>query len=217
MPVLRLEDNPPTIAKYGVAVDVLPRFTGFRRPKRGVNRWYVAQVKSQQERKLAAELVAHKVSYYLPMQAAKVKRGSDREVDGMRLMFPGYLFFFGDPHDWSTVKETRRTWQIIDVRDQVMIQDELKGILLGQKHLQFDSWKAFVAGRAVRFISGPMKGYEGVVEGRDFNGEGEAVVQLSVSLLGCASFKTTNLGDLELIDGKEKGPTRSRPASGQPG
>src|SRR5215207_7994586 len=112
MPTLTIEQNPPPIAIRGYPSSRLPK-------KREGFEWYLACVKSRQEKKLAFELLGNGTSYYLPMEQYNAE-AAGRRVRAFRLLFPGYLFFYATPEERVNLPSEVHTM----VYSRITVQDE---------------------------------------------------------------------------------------------
>jgi transcription antitermination factor NusG len=125
--------------------------------------WWVAHVRSRQEKLLARYLRDHDVPLYLPQMEKRVRRSGRTFVSYLPL-FAGYVFFRGDRDSRLHALKSNVVVSILEPVDQSEIGQELK-----QLHdLQLTDAKLqphpFVApGDAVLITEGAFEGYRGVV------------------------------------------------------
>ena len=86
--------------------------------------WWVAHVKSRQEKALARHLQPLGIPYYLPQREQKIRRAGRNFVSYLPL-FPGYLFFRGTDDDRYAAHRSKLVAQVIEVVDQPLLDAEL--------------------------------------------------------------------------------------------
>jgi transcriptional antiterminator NusG len=142
--------------------------------------WFVLHTKSRQEKILANELAARRVSHYLPL----VKRHrlyGNRKAIVEEPLFPGYVFLFGTPDQAYQADRTRRVANIIRVNNQRQLEWELHNIKLAlSKDAPLDPYPHLVKGQRVEVRSGPFQGLQGIIEDR----AKESRLILQVDVLG---------------------------------
>jgi transcriptional antiterminator RfaH len=122
----------------------------------------VLHVKSRQEKSLSQDLAAIGAAHFLPL----VKRERRRVVTDVPL-FPGYLFLRGSREDAFRADRTRRVANIITVKDQQQLNDELWNLHLALgRGVAPDEYKWIQRGVRVEVVSGPLQGLRGVIEDR---------------------------------------------------
>ena len=141
--------------------------------------WYVAHVRSRQEKLLARFLAQRGIAFYLP-QTEKALHGGGRVRSSWLPLFPGYVFFRGDGSARDAVVRSDLAVTVLDVDDQRLLNGELRQIrqlqLSGASLIPYDD---IVPGEPVRITEGVFAGYDGVVE-RNARG---ARLLVSISLL----------------------------------
>lgn len=143
-----------------------------------LGKWIVLHVKSRQEKSLAQDLAAIGATHFLPL----VKRERRRVVSDVPL-FPGYLFLRGSREDAFRADRTRRVANIISVKDQQQLNDELWNLHLALgRGVAPDEYKWIQRGVRVEVMSGPLQGLRGVVEDRRSMNR----VILQIQMLGTA-------------------------------
>jgi transcription antitermination factor NusG len=141
--------------------------------------WWVAHVKSRQEKALARHLQPHGIPYYLPQREQKIRRAGRNFVSYLPL-FPGYLFFRGTDDDRYAALRSNVVARVIEVVDQPLLDTEL-----GRLHTLQESGVPLVShpyiepGSAVSISDGPFCGYEGIV----IRAKGQLRIVVSISLL----------------------------------
>lgn len=125
--------------------------------------WWVAHLRSRQEKLFARHLAQRGIAYYLP-QAEKRVRRSNRTFTSYIPLFPGYVFFRGEKADTAVALRTNVVVKILTPYDQATIQDELRqihdlqllnGRLTPHPHLH--------TGDAVVITEGVFAGFRGVI------------------------------------------------------
>lgn len=182
--MLKITENPPVI---------WPETTSIRD---FVNRWWVAHTKSRNEKALAHDLIAKGVSYFLPM-TWKVQRKSGRTLRSLLPLFGGYLFFTGEENARLEVLRTNRVANIIEVKDQKKLVDELAQIeqalragapLLPHKYLK--------AGQRCRVVGGPLMDLQGLI----VRTKNAMRLVLQVDMLGQAASVEIDTDMIEVLD-----------------
>lgn len=141
--------------------------------------WYVAHVRSRQEKVLARFLRERSIPFYLPLTPHEIRAGGRTRTSYLPL-FPGYVFFRGRRSGRDTVVRSDLAVNILDVDDQELIGSELRQLrqlqLSGASFIHYD---AILPGEPVRVTEGVFAGYRGVVVR---SARGDRLV-VSVSLL----------------------------------
>lgn len=125
--------------------------------------WWVAHVRSRQEKALARELLRKAIPYYLP-QTTQEKRRSGRTFRSHLPLFTGYLFLRGTPRAVEPARRDAATVSLIEVPDQALLHGELSQI----RRLQLAGASLipvveYVPGDHVRIREGVFAGYTGIV------------------------------------------------------
>jgi transcription antitermination factor NusG len=125
--------------------------------------WWVAHVRSRQEKALARHLVRSDVPFYLPLHEKRVRRGGRQFVSHLPL-FPSYVFCRGRGDERLAALRTHLVCQILDVAHQDVLTAELAQLrFLQESGASLAPHPALDPGDAVRVIQGPFEGYVGVV------------------------------------------------------
>ncbi len=133
---------------------------------RGTHPWWVAFVRSRQEKRLArylSELAGPGVGFYLP-QAEKVVRRAGRTFVSTLPLFPGYLFFRGGAEARREALRSNLIVEVLPVLDQAGLEGELASLWqLQQSGAPLVSHPYLEAGDEVEIVDGPLKGWTGTV------------------------------------------------------
>ena len=141
--------------------------------------WWVAHVRSRQEKALARHLQPLGIPYYLPQREQKIRRAGRNFVSYLPL-FPGYLFFRGTDDDRYAALRSDLVGRVIDVVDQPLLDAELGRLLtLQESGLPLVSHPYIEPGSAVSITDGPFRGYSGIV----IRAKGRLRIVISISLL----------------------------------
>jgi transcription antitermination factor NusG len=141
--------------------------------------WWVAHVKSRQEKALARHLQPLGIPYYLPQREQKIRRAGRSFVSYLAL-FPGYLFFRGTDDDRYAAFRSDLVARVIDVVDQPLLDAELGRLrTLQESGLPLVSHPYIEPGSAISITDGPFRGYEGIV----LRAKGRLRIVISISLL----------------------------------
>jgi transcription termination/antitermination protein NusG len=141
--------------------------------------WWVAHVKSRQEKTLARHLQPLGIPYYLPQREQKIRRAGRNFVSHLPL-FPGYLFFRGTNDDRYAAHRSNLVAQVIEVVDQPLLDAELGRLrTLQESGLPLVSHPYIEPGSAVSITDGPFRGYEGIV----LRSKGRLRIVVSISML----------------------------------
>jgi len=182
--LLKPSENPPIITPD---VESVRDFIG---------QWWVAHVKSRNEKALAHDLIRRNIHYFLPM-SWKVRRQSHRTIKSLLPLFGGYLFFCGDENERVELLRTNRVANLIDVGDQEKLVDELAQIEHALRAgVSLIPHEYFRAGQRCRIIGGPLAGLTGIV----IRSGKTTRLLLQVDLLGQAASVETNIDMIEVID-----------------
>ena len=149
--MLKAHENPPIAWPEETAIK---DFTGL---------WWVAHVKSRNEKALAHDLVQKEINYFLPM-TWKVSRWRGRKIRSLLPLFGGYLFFCGEETQRLDILRTNRVANLIEVKNQMKFLGELMQIeqaisagapLLPHKYIK--------TGQQCRVLTGPLADLQGIV------------------------------------------------------
>jgi len=182
--MLKASENPPILYPQGCTLEEIH------------GQWWVAHVKSRNEKALAQNLGKWEIPYFLPL-IEKRSRRKGRTYKTLLPIFSGYLFFCGDQEQRHQALTTNRIAQVIEVADQKQLIRELvpiyKAITSG---LPMDCHKRLDVGKRCRVTGGPLMGAEGIV----LRQENQLRILLEVKILGQAAAVEIDADLLEEID-----------------
>ena len=125
--------------------------------------WWVAHLRSRQEKLLARYLRDHEIPFYLP-QMEKRARKSGRTFVSYLPLFAGYLFFRGGREEKVTALKSNVVVSVLEPLDQAEIAEELKQLhALQLTDAELRPHPFVSAGDAVLITEGAFEGYRGVV------------------------------------------------------
>ena len=125
--------------------------------------WWVAYVRSRQEKGLARHLARHGVGFYLPQAEKRTRRAGRTQVSSLPL-FPGYLFFRGPAEARRTALRSDLIVEVLGVLDQERLQTELEGLWrLQQAGAPLVPHPYIEVGDEVEIVDGPFRGWTGTV------------------------------------------------------
>jgi len=158
--------------------------------------WWVAHTKSRNEKALAQDLIRKKICYFLPM-INKVIRRKGRTTRSLLPLFSGYLFFCGEEEQRISLLKTNRVANIIEVKDQETLLDELSQI---EQALRAGAplmpYKYIKAGQRYRVKAGPLADLHGVV----VRTKGNTRLVLQIDMLGQAASVEIDVDMIEILD-----------------
>lgn len=141
--------------------DVFPEDLSFR-PEDGPP-WWVAHVRSRQEKVLARHLREGRIPYFFPQSKREITSGGRRRYAFLPL-FSGYVFFRASRETLATVWRSNVVSNILEVEVQEGLAAELEQIHdLLKRGASLVAHEELTAGEAVRIQEGPFKGYTGIV------------------------------------------------------
>ena len=142
-------------------------------------RWFVAHVRSRQEKVFARYLLQKRVPFYLP-QMERIAERASRRFRSYLPLFAGYVFFRGDDGARDVAVRSGAAVRIIDTDDQELLAAQLGQIrALQLAGASFSVCEELGPNDVVTITEGPFCGYVGaVVRG----GRGDRLV-VSLSLL----------------------------------
>ena len=196
--MLKASENPPVIWPE---VESVRDFAGL---------WRVAHTKSRNEKALAQDLIRKHISYFLPM-SWRVRRRNRRTIRSLLPLFGGYLFFCGEESQRIELWRTNRIANIIEVKDQQRLLDELLQIEQALRAgAPLAPHKYIKVGQRCRVIAGPLADLQGIVVGvpkRKKERPGEPVktknitrLVLQIDMLGQAASVEIDVDMIEMLD-----------------
>jgi transcription antitermination factor NusG len=140
-------------------------------------RWWVAHVRSRQEKSLARYLLQHEIAYYLPQIEKKTKRGY-RTITSYLPLFPGYLFFCGFERQTSRALRSQVVVKLLAPFDQLEFENDLRQLYeLQQSNARLTLYPHLRSGDSVLITEGVFAGYQGVIVRE--RSEGRLIVSVS--------------------------------------
>lgn len=125
--------------------------------------WWVAHVRSRQEKLLARHLMKRGIGYFLPQSKREIVTGGRRRQSHVPL-FSGYVFFRADRNKLGEVWRSNTLANLIEVEDQKQLHQELvqiSSLLFSGASLRI--YQDLLPGDPVKIHEGPFKGYQGVI------------------------------------------------------
>jgi len=127
--------------------------------------WYAAYTNAHHEKRVAEQLAARAVEYFLPLYSSR-RRWQDRHVHLQLPLFPGYVFVRISLGQRMRVLQVPSVAHLVSIKGQpVPIPDEemerirsgLSASLCAKPH------PFLTVGRRVRIVRGPLEGLEGIL------------------------------------------------------
>jgi transcription antitermination factor NusG len=149
--LLKASENPPISWPEGKPIR---DFSGL---------WWVAHTKSRNEKALARNMMHKNIAYFLPM-IWKVRCQRGRMMRSLLPLFSGYLFFCGNENQRIETLRTNRVANLIEVKDQGKLLEELSQIEQAfRAGADLSPHRYIKAGQHCRVIAGPLAGLQGIV------------------------------------------------------
>lgn len=133
--------------------------------------WYVTYTCANHEKRVAAELAARSVEYFLPLFRS-VHRWKDRRVALDLPLFPGYVFVRFALRDRLRVLQIPSVVRLVGFNGQpAALPDEEMEILRSglTRQLGAEPHPYLSVGRRVRITNGPLAGLEGILKRKKNN------------------------------------------------
>src|SRR5262249_43976865 len=112
--------------------------------------WWVAHVRSRQEKALARHLLPLEIPFYLPQWERTIRRSGRTFVSYLPL-FPGYVFFRGTPTERIAALRSNLIVRVLEVTDQRALGSELLQVRsLQEAGAELIPYVEFVPGDPVR-------------------------------------------------------------------
>jgi len=141
--------------------------------------WWVAWVRSRQEKGLARHLAGRGVGFYLPQASKQTLRAGRSFVSSLPL-FPGYLFFRGPAAARLEALQSNLIVQVLPVLGQEELQRELVSLWqLQQSGAPLIPVPYLEVGDEVEVMDGPFRGWTGKV----LREKGKLRLVVSITLL----------------------------------
>jgi transcription antitermination factor NusG len=143
-------------------------------------RWWIVYTRSRREKDLMRRLIASRRSFYCPIISKRSRAPSGRIRTSFVPLFPGYVFLYGNDDDRLAAFTTNCVAWANPVADDQRLMYELRQIrALIDSNVPITPEERLDTGIAVRVMSGPLRGQEGVVIER----RGKRRLLVSVDLL----------------------------------
>ncbi|MBI9018308.1 MAG: UpxY family transcription antiterminator [Phycisphaerae bacterium] len=127
------------------------------------SKWWVAHVKSRNEKAFAWNLHQWEIPYFLPL-IEKVTQKKGRKFRSQLPLFTGYMFFHANEDQRSQALCSNRIANLIEVIDQQRFIEELKAVHLAiSSGFSVETHSGLAVGKRCRVVAGPLIGQEGVV------------------------------------------------------
>lgn len=183
MPIISLKRNPPS-----------------RFPEKSIldsdSNWWIAKVKSRQEKILAFKLLELGIEYYLPFYAkVSIRKNTGKKQTSILPLFPSYVPFVYESSPYELLQENSVA-TILPIKRQEQFKKELNRIYEatenGEKLTPFEYGK-FNIGSSVQVRSGAFKGVVGRV-----NSVKDSSIVLNVCSIGSVLL-TVDYEDLDFL------------------
>ncbi|HBO43954.1 MAG TPA: antitermination protein NusG [Planctomycetaceae bacterium] len=141
--------------------------------------WWTIYTRSRQEKALARELAARRISFFLPLINKKTQYGR-RTITSSLPLFPNYVFLFGSEEDRVASLATNRVSRILAVSNGDDLRRDLihvRRLIASGVPLTVES--RWTPGQRVRVKRGPLMGLEGTILRR----QGQTRLLVSVDFL----------------------------------
>src|SRR5215469_7320867 len=123
--------------------------------------WYAAYTCANHEKRVAAELRARTVEYFLPLYSS-MRRWKDRRVSLEMPLFPGYVFVRLALRDRLRVLQIPSLVRLVSFNGlpTALSDTEMEILQSGlSRHLRAEPHPFLTAGRRMRIRSGPLAGF----------------------------------------------------------
>jgi transcription antitermination factor NusG len=127
-------------------------------------RWWIVSTRSRREKDLMRRLVASQKSFYCPIISKRSRASSGRIRTSFVPLFPGYVFLYGDDDDRRAAFTTNCVaWANVVADDERLVRELRQIRNLIASNVPITPEERLETGIAVRVMTGPLKGQEGVV------------------------------------------------------
>jgi len=182
--LLKVSENPPIVWPEEKSIR---DFAGL---------WWVAHTKSRNEKALAKDLIHKDISYFLPM-SWRIRRRRGRTIRSLLPLFSGYLFFCGKEPQRLEVLRTNRVANLLAVKDQQRLLDELFQIEQALRTgVTLIPHRYIKAGQYCRVIGGPLADLQGIV----VKTRSTTRLLLQIDMLGQATSVEIDTDMIEIIE-----------------
>lgn len=160
-------------------------------------KWYAIYVKSRTEKKVAAELEAEALDFYLPLEK-RLKQWSDRRKWVEEPLFRSYIFVHIEAQDYyralvrGTVKYVSFEGKAAPVPPQ---QIEAIKVYLNEKEPIHEADEDWETGKEVEVIAGKLTGLKGLL----LEARGKTRVKVEIEVVGSAIILQISKSKLRLL------------------
>lgn len=163
--------------------------------------WWVAHVRSRQEKRLARLLLLRDVPFFLPHREKRTRRAG-RSFVSYSPLFPGYVFFRGAERERLEALSSRVVVRFLPVEDPTLLQAELLQLRrLQLSGAELEPVDEIALGDAVRVVDGPFRGNTGIV----LREPGRARLVVSISMLRRSVAVELDRRDVSRLSGHVRG------------
>lgn len=162
--------------------------------------WFALRVRSRHEFVTRNELAKKGVETYLPA-ATKLRRWKDRKKQVDFPLFPGYLFVSVAPRPDEFLKALKTRGAVSFVclepgQPSPVSREEIQSLrIILQSEGEYDIYPEMKQGARVTVKSGPLKGAEGVIIGR----EERYIFVVNIEILGRSVGTRISAEDIEPV------------------
>ena len=163
--------------------------------------WHVIYTRPKFEKRIAKRLDELKIEYFLPLKMEQ-RQWHDRKKNLEMPVLPNYVFVHCELADMLKVYTISGFVRFIstsgkpDVISQVQME-RIKTVLLSDHEMATED---FALGEAVKIISGPFQGLEGITTGH----KGNCRVMVKIDVINQYVTITVDAMDLEKVTGDRK-------------
>lgn len=159
-------------------------------------KWMVIYTKSNHEKKLAEWSRELGIFYYLPLTES-IKIYEYKKVVFHKPLFPGYFFTCCDQKEKDKLIVSGHCVSFLNIdHEESFLLDLLRIFRVKSMNCPIEKHPYITKGMNVKFISGPFKGLNAVIE----NPENLNKVILQVNILKNAVAVSANANDFEILD-----------------
>lgn len=162
-----------------------------------VARWYAAYTSANHEKRVAEQLGARDVEYFLPLHES-VRKWKDRRVRLQLPLFPGYIFVHMALCDRLKVQQVPGLARLVGFggTPAELPEPEIETLRMRLvSGVRAEPHRYMVAGRRVRVMNGPMAGLQGILTRRKSN----ARLVVSLELIQRAIVVEIDEADVEPV------------------
>ncbi len=155
--------------------------------------WRVAHTRPRCEKKVAEKCLQDGLVTSLPLYRS-VKKYRGKTVTFRKPLFPGYVFFRGNPFEIIRLLQQDQVANVLTPPDEAEFAEQLADILAAlETEREVRLAPLIVDGLRVKIISGPLRGLEGIVNRRS----GALSVHLHLDFIGQSAALLVAADELE--------------------